>query len=195
VRVEITNSSNGKIIQTLKSKDRFDNEGHGLSFSDLEFIDLNSDGYLDLRILVEMGVSGNNWFATYIYLPGLRQFRYHEVSSRLSGIKLDSRTKQIITYWRMGWCNEFIEHFKIDRNGKLSLRRVEWTEMSLSYPDKVCFRITGIPHDKNVTDLGYNFYYEVNDDSDACLQKNVRVISKEIIYGSIDGDGQNTTGQ
>lgn len=64
--VEITNSSNGKIIQKLTAKNCFDNKGHGWNNIDsfvadlIQVADLNDDGYLDLRILIWAGATGNN---------------------------------------------------------------------------------------------------------------------------------------
>lgn len=188
--IEITNLSSGKLIQILNSKGHFDNDGNGwnsLKVDPFEFVDLNGDGYLDLRILNETGTTGNDWYATYIYMPKLMKFKYHEALSRLSGIKLDPKSKQIMTYWRRGWCSEFMEHFKIDKKGTLILNKVEWTGISSLDSDKVCFRITGIPRDKKLTNLGYNFYHGRDDDIDEFLQKKVRVIKKDIVYGDLDG--------
>lgn len=188
--IEITNSSDGKTIQILNAKGHFDNDGEGLSSLNIDpfqFVDLNNDGYLDLRILTEIGTTGNDWFATYIYMPGLKKYRYHEALSMLSGVKLDPKSKQIITYWRMGWCSEFIEYFKMDKNGRLVLHKIAWTEINSLESDKVCFKIMGIPRDKNVTNLGYNFYHGGDDDFEEFLQKNVKVIKKDVVYDSLDG--------
>lgn len=186
-RIQVTDSSNGKRVQNLKAKDRFDNDGRGLIplFTDIEFTDLNQDGYLDMMIITEMGASGNYWGAVYLYMPELKRFKYREDLSRLSGIRLDPQTKRIVTYWRMEWCSEFSEHFTMNKNGRLILNKVEWTEMSSMGHDKVCLRITGIPSNKRLTNLGYSFYHG-DKDYDSFLQKNIRIIRKDVVYGSLD---------
>jgi len=187
--IEIINSVNGKRIQVLNAEGHFDNDGHGLSFLNadpFQFVDLNNDGYLDMRILTKMGATGNDWYATYIYIPELKKYKYHEALSRLSGVKLDPKSKQIITYWRTGWCSEFIEYFKMGKNRRLVLHKVEWTEISSLDSDKVCIRITGIPRDKELTNLGYDFYHGRDDDYEAFLQKNVKVIKKDVVHDSLD---------
>jgi len=55
--VEIVDETDGRVAQKLFAKGKFDNHGHGfgridLAFADLvQLLDMNGDGYLDLRLL------------------------------------------------------------------------------------------------------------------------------------------------
>jgi hypothetical protein len=198
--VEIINSSNSKVIQKIENKDRFNNHGHG--YSDLDFfladfvqlVDLNKDGYLDLRILFETGATGNNWYATYIYKPELRRFNYHEILSVLSAVTVDPDSKLIKTYWRGGWCTEFREYFNWMKNGRLILKKLEWTETDKINSDSGCFKITGVPRDNTIFYFGYAFYHMEEKNFSKLLRENVRIIKKEELEGSLDERSRGITG-
>jgi hypothetical protein len=184
--VEIINSSNLKVIQKIESKDHFDSDVHyGFSDDDLVFadlmqlVDLNFDGYLDLRILSSTGATGNNWYATYIYEPELRRFNYHEILSVLSAVTVDPDSKLIKTYWRGGWCTEFREYFKLMKNGRLILKKVEWTESDQINTKNGCIKIAAVPLDNTIFYFGYAFYHMEEKKFAKLLHENVRIIKKE----------------
>ncbi len=191
--VEIHDTSNGKIIQRLRAKERFDNHGDGFSEIDfysanfVQLIDFNSDGYLDLRLLFEAGATGNNWYATYIYEPKTKRFKYHNELSLLSGITFDSASGTINTYWRGGWCAECSEYFRLDKNGRLVLEKITWTEIDMINAETGCFVYTGLPKNKYAVDLGYKFYNIDYDDFEKYISERVKILSKEELTGSLDG--------
>jgi hypothetical protein len=202
--VEIINSSNLKVIQKIESKDRFDNNGIGFSSLDLSLadlmylVDLNSDGYLDLRILSALGATGNNWYATYIYKPELRRFKYHKILSALSAVTVDPDSKLIKTYWRDGWCDEFREYFKLMKDGRLVLKKVEWTERDYSFnPPNTrsgCIKITGVPHDSSIDYFGHYFFNMEENKFAKWLRKNVKIIKQEEWEERLDGRSQGIMG-
>jgi len=195
--VEIINLSNLKVIQKIESKDHFNSDFH-YGFSDDDFshadlmylVDLNGDGYLDLRILSATGATGMNWYATYIYEPELRRFKYHEILSALSAVTVDPDSKMIKTFWHMCACDEFREYFKLMKNGRLILKKLEWTERDYSFnPPKTqsgCFKITGVPHDSSITYFGYCSIYMEDKAFAKVLRENVRIIKKEEWEGSLN---------
>lgn len=192
--IEITNNTDGKLIQKLMAKDSFANHGGGWwrksSFlaEIIEFVDLNNDGYLDLRVLNEAGATGNNWYATYLYKPAQNKFVYHEDLSILSAVVLDKSTGLIKTYWRSGWRNQCREYYRINKNGNLTLIKFEWTE---NHEDKklggwICYKFTGIPLDKNKIHPGYVFYHTDEEDFSKLVRKKVKIVKKELLTGDLD---------
>jgi len=192
--VEIKESSTAKLIQKIENKGRFDNNGDGYSESDfasadfVQMVDLNQDGYLDLRILYNTGATGNNWYATFLYDPANGRFKYHEALSRLSAVTVDQKSKLIKTYWRNGWCYEFKEYFRLEKNGRLILKKVEWTEIDNLKEEAGCFKFTAVPRDTKTLDLlGCTFYTTDYNKFRKILHKKVKVTKKEELSGSLDG--------
>jgi hypothetical protein len=191
--IEITNPSNKK-LQRLDAKDRFDVYGDGwtdsdLNFADLvQFIDLNFDSYLDLRLLMSTGATGNNEYASYIYGPSSGRFKYHHEISGLSGVKVDTRKKHIITYDRMGHCDELMEYYKVVKD-KLFLVKVEWNKIDRSRDDEMggfgCFKYTGIPRNKNIKINADKIFSMENRYS--YLKNKLKNIKEEPLYGNLDG--------
>ena len=125
-------------VQRLKAKDRFD-IGWDIykPYTDLiQLVDLNSDGYLDLRLLHASGATGNNWYATYLFDKKTNKFRYHSELSNLSGLRYDKKSGLIKTYERCGWCAEFIGHYKMI-DDKLILLKAQWTQIDRRRDDEV----------------------------------------------------------
>jgi hypothetical protein len=192
--IEIKDSSNTKTIQKIENRGRFDNNGVGydqFDFASIGFvymIDLNQDGYLDLRILYNAGATGNNWYATFLYDPDMGRFKYHKALSLLSAVTVDEKSKLINTYSRNGWCYEFSEYFRLDKNDSMILKKVEWTEIDNSKEEAGCLKLTAIPRDtKAIDSLGYTFYTTDYDKFRKMLFKKVKVIKKEKITGSLGG--------
>jgi hypothetical protein len=128
--INIYDMANAKCIQKIIINDNF--EGNHYSWDierfkynghEVQMVDVNFDGYLDLRLLDNAGATGNDWYATYIYNPSSGKFKYHHELSQLSGITIDQKMKQIITYNRGGYCDEYREYYKLVRN-KLILLKV-----------------------------------------------------------------------
>jgi len=201
-QIEIYKPSEKKPIQILRGKNRFDNHGYGfdegdLSLADLvQLADINFDGYLDLRILFNTGATGNNWYASYLFNPGQDKFVYHERLSRLSAIRLNKYNKQIVTYERCGWCEEYIGYYRIIEN-RLILVEAEWTEMDRTRDVEVggpaCFKYTGKPRRGDV---------RIDTDKFICdyekyrpyMRKRMTDIKEDVLYGSLDGRARSLGG-
>lgn len=191
--VEIKDSSTAKVVQKIENKGRFDNNGYGYDEFDfasvgfVQMIDLNQDGYLDLRILYNAGATGNNWYATFLYDPDIGRFKYHEALSRLSAVNVDRKSKLIKTYWRNGGCYEFREYFSLEKNFRLSLQKVEWTEIDNTKEESGCLKFTAIPRGTKTIDfLGGAFYSTDYDRFRKMLHTKVKVIKKEELSGILD---------
>jgi len=176
------------IVQKLKAKNRFDNHGEGWSAWDealadiVQLLDVNFDGYNDLRILYNTGATGNNWYATYLYNPQKSKFVYHDDLSMLCGLSLNKEKKQIITYNRNGWCWELMEFFKF-KNNKLHLIHAEWTQIHRENDEPICKKVKGIPRNKLWSLEDVNLYFF----DAARFEKRMKIIQIEKLYGSLDG--------
>jgi hypothetical protein len=203
--VEIADATTEKRIQTLSGKRRFDDtvcEGHDINalfFADLvQFVDLNHDEHLDFRILCGTGATGMNWYATYLYKPKLKQFRYHRMLSRLSAVTQDVDSSGVKTYVRDGWCYECREYFTITKDDRLVLTKVEWTEEGRDELDNpVCHKVTGTPYEKikmylNRSSLCVDLMFTENFHRN--IRKNVKIIEKKRLRGSLDGRARGTFG-
>ena len=182
----------GKTIQKLKARGYFDNNGEGwdeFDFSNIvEFVDMNFDGYLDLRLLYSTGATGNNWYATYLFNPNTGKFVYHKELSELCGITIDKKSKQIITYNRGGSCAEYREYYKWVRN-KLVLLKAKWTEMDRNRDEEVngfgCFMYTGIPRHANVK-IDPDRMINYDGSGASYIRKRMKNIKEKPLYGSLD---------
>jgi hypothetical protein len=138
--VEIYNTISRTLIHKLPAKNRFTNAGHGWDAASeaigdkdiVWFLDVNFDGYLDLRLLsLSGGASGQSVYATYLYVPSVGKFRYHRELSKLSGLKVDSDSKLITSYSDSGAFFYSKGYYSITEN-KLYLSKIEWTERDMS---------------------------------------------------------------
>lgn len=193
--IEIRNLSNGKLIQEIIVGDKFDKEeigysGRDLGFADMvQLVDINFDGYIDLRILLYTGATGCNFYASCLYNPTLKKFVFNKNLSKMSALRVDPNSKQIITYDRSGGCQETMRYYKVSDN-KFILTKAEWSTLN-NADDIPCYKLTGIPlQGLVITD---NDIYDFNDHKGR-LRKKLKVIKKEALQGSIDGRERNMMG-
>ena len=123
--VEIYDSSKSKAIQKLKAKDKFDDSGFGWGRGGCDYVqmvDINFDGYLDLRLFDNAGATGNDWYATYIYKPDLRKFVFSKELSELSDVSVDPKKKQLSSTYHGGIGSSGTEYFKFVNNKLVSIK-------------------------------------------------------------------------
>ena len=193
--IEVFDLSKSKRIQKIVINDNYA-DAHfawpigSFAFNDheIQMVDMNFDGYLDLRLLDNEGATGNNWYATHLYNPSLKRFVYHRQLSSLSGVVLDPDSRQIITYNREAWCAEYIESYRIAKD-RLVLVKAEWTEMDRTRDEEAggqpaCFKYTGTPRSSNVKiDLNKVLSYEKK----SYMRRKMTNIKEELLQGSLDG--------
>lgn len=154
--VDIYDLSKSKLLQKINAKNKFDNDIWGwdnIGLPYLQIVDVNFDGYPDLRFLSSWGATGNEWYATYIYNPALHKFVFNKILSRLCSVSIDPKTKQISSYYHGGACAEYWDYYKFVNN-KLVLIKSQWTEIDRSRDNECngfgCFIYTGIPRSKPI---------------------------------------------
>jgi len=187
--VEIFNTSNSKRIQKLIINKNYadahfewDIENFEFNGHQVQLVDINFDGYLDLRFLDNEGATGNNWYASYLYDPKRGKYIFNRQMSSQSGLAVDSKNKQLLTYNRCGACLEFIKYYKYLK-GHYILSKIEWTEMDTTKePD--CFKITGIP---KVRDIVINEGRMCDPAFSDYIEKRVKILKREGLVGSLDG--------
>jgi hypothetical protein len=72
----------------------------------LEAIDLNFDGYNDLRILNNEGATGNSWYDTWLYNQKTKKLVKNQFLSQNSSLMVDTLGRKILTFYRAGACEE-----------------------------------------------------------------------------------------
>lgn len=188
--VEIRNVSNRKLIQKIFIGDKYNKEfvGNSEDSGMIQLVDLNFDGYLDFRILTYRGATGCNNYISCLYNPALKKYAFNKQLSEMSALNVHAYSKQLTTYDRGGWCEELIRYFEVI-DDKFMLTKAEWTTYkNINSP---CNKLTGVPlkgHAIYDTDK-YAFL-----DSKGRLRKKLRIIKKEEVRGSIDGQNRNAFG-
>ena len=99
-----------KPFQSFKIPFNCNPEWYGDKISYLKFIDLNFDGYLDLRIFDNSG-SGGEVCHTFLIDPGTGKYLYNNELTQLGVFFLDYKNKQITYYYRCGgWDNYLVKY-------------------------------------------------------------------------------------
>jgi hypothetical protein len=187
--IEVFDMSKSKRIQKIIINDNFE-DGHFdwplemFKYNDheVQLVDLNFDGYLDLRLLDNEGATGNNWYASFLYDPGQGKFIHNWHLSSQSGLTIDSENKQIITYNRCGWCYEFMKYYKY-RNGNYILSKIEWTDMDTT-KKLDCLKITGIP---KLGDIKITVDRSCDPSLSDYIRKRVKIVKVESLSDCLHG--------
>jgi hypothetical protein len=74
--------------------------------------DINFDGQHDLHVFDNAGAIGNFWYSAWLF-ENKKGFVFNQAISDISAPKLDNNSKQIISYNRLGACEETIVYYNI----------------------------------------------------------------------------------
>jgi len=196
--INVYNMSSAKHIQKIIINNNFETghydwaiENFEYNGSEVQMVDINFDGYLDLRLLDNEGATGNNWYGSYIYDRPSGKFKLHHDISALSGVRIDANNKQIITFDTGGSCSEIHMYYKVVNN-KLVLIKADWLNMDRTRDAKAggfgCFMYTGIPRHAGVqinpTRLFYPEYFK--DGGQSYMLKIMKDIKEKPMQGSLD---------
>jgi hypothetical protein len=194
--IEVFDTSTSKRVQRIIINNSFPDGHFAWYIGDFEYnghevqlVDLNFDGYLDLRLLDNEGATGNNWYASFLYDPEKGKFIHNWHLSSQSGLTVDHENKQVFTYDRCGWCYEFIKYYKY-RNGHYILSKIEWTDMDRT-KEPGCFKITGVP---KVRDIKTSVDINCDPDLSDSIKKRVKIVKVEGLSGSLDGRARGVLG-
>lgn len=193
-RIDITDTSTDRRVQEIKAGRQFgkgswsDPEDFNMCCPTFQFVDLNYDGYLDMRLLIGIGGTGMDWYATYLYNPKSRKYAYHEELSKLSHVTTDPGNKRIISYDRYGYCMECLQHIRILGNGKLKLEKIEWNDPGRDKLDNIiCRKVTAVPHEGVTVYLGNESWACFPDEKEIkSFKKRFRIVSRKLMEGSLD---------
>lgn len=81
----------------------------------LKLVDMNFDGVDDLQLFENAGATGNFWYRSWLYSERIG-FTYSNIFSNLNSPKIDTSKKEIRTYYRAGYCEEFVSVYKVRGN-------------------------------------------------------------------------------
>ncbi len=96
--ITITEGSNGKTIQTIVNTTSYD-ATLTQATATLALVDANFDGYNDLQILNNCGVTGNCSYDFYLYDSATNQFVQNAFLSGLGTPTFDVAKQQVRTSW------------------------------------------------------------------------------------------------
>lgn len=96
----------------------------GNTFRIVEFIDINFDGYLDLRVFDTAGPTGDLW-QTFLYDSTTGKYVYNKDISQLPTLAVDARNKRLYSCRKTGPCREDLARYLI-KNDILHLEKVVW---------------------------------------------------------------------
>jgi len=151
--IEIFDEATSKRIQTINTAKRIEHgwdymEGYGAGV--VQLIDMNFDGYLDLRLLVDSGFKVPHVYDTYLYDPSRKRFQYHKALSKMQIFKINRRSKELVSNARSGGLcgEEYLEYFTMVGN-RLFITKAKWTQedklKDYVAEDYNCNLLTGIP--------------------------------------------------
>jgi glutaredoxin-related protein len=111
--------TNNKLIQLIRLRD-IQNDEDELSMlkvraGDLEYEDMNFDGYLDMRLFLSGG-SSNYLYDYWLYNPKSNKFIYNRVLSDLTNLYADTVKRELHSYSRSGWAEHDERTYKYYNN-------------------------------------------------------------------------------
>jgi hypothetical protein len=106
VRLQIDSSIVSAIELSSKQTIDLSEMNHPVEAFKLGAIDLNFDGYNDLRILNNEGATGNNWYDTWLYNQKTKTFVKNQFLTQSTSVMVDTSSRKILTYHRAGACEE-----------------------------------------------------------------------------------------
>lgn len=195
--IDVFDTSKSKRIQKIIINNNFE-DGHfdwsidnfAYNGNEVQLVDLNFDGYLDLRLLDNEGATGNNWYASFLYDPGKGKFIYNRHLSSQSSIIADHKNMLVSSYTCCGGCYEFMKYYKYQK-GYYILSKIEWTEMDRT-KEPGCFKITGVP---KVKDIEISLDRICDPDFSDFIRKKVKVVKVDGLSRSLmEGTGRGTFG-
>lgn len=132
--LEIT--EDGKSIHTqildLSKDELIFPTGNKVFYKLTQLVDMNFDGYFDLRLLSGPNYSVNVDYMCYLFEPKSKMFIHHQELSKLSSALFDYRNKYIISFSSLGGTEEQLCYFSIINN----ILRPILIETSTMYYDK-----------------------------------------------------------
>lgn len=99
----------------------------------IEFVDINFDGYLDLRIF-DNASNIMCWYQTFLFDPTQKKFIYNAQLSSMPMLTVDSKNKRLYTRWWGGILEQIAARFVIIRN-VLYVERLAVTEQGIQLED------------------------------------------------------------
>ncbi|ULH28615.1 hypothetical protein FH581_016005 [Leptospira weilii] len=115
-RIKISKGNKKTISQTLEIG-AIDASAKSEEFFVVE--DLNFDGYKDIRLMFDRGVSGNEVYMYWLFHPSKNRFIENKDLDELVSPVFDLKTKTILTYYHLS-SREYVNGtYKFAKNGKL----------------------------------------------------------------------------
>lgn len=123
-----------------------------------EVVDMNFDGYKDIRLIHNAGVTGNNQYNAWLYSKTTGNFVYSDVLTYLSTAKFDTANKIIKTHNREGGPYQEVNFYKYFGN---SLKKVT-TIYSQMAGDKYLRTTVRLINNKMIVVLEDFHYYQLS---------------------------------
>jgi hypothetical protein len=141
--IHIQHDVDDSIGQIIKAKASIDYDlVDSKHLSDIEFVDMNFDGYLDIKMLNAMSMNGVNvGFAIYLFNPRNSQFIYNDRFSEILGgysYSLNSSDSTITSEGELGCMGHCFSRdtYKITGDSLLLIRSILQDQDASGNPDK-----------------------------------------------------------
>ena len=79
----------------------------------LEMVDLNFDGYGDIKAYREGGATGNEWYDCWLYNPQQKQWMKNGFLSNACSPELDTLNRKLIAYYSGGWADQLLSVYTV----------------------------------------------------------------------------------
>lgn len=117
--IDVSKDGDSQVLQTLKPPDDGTNFIMDPPPSFLDYFqaeDINFDGYKDIKLIYNCGVTGNEWWVYWLFDSKTGTFVFNEGLSRLNSPYPDPATKRIVTFYHGGYMTHTEKMYEIKNN-------------------------------------------------------------------------------
>jgi hypothetical protein len=101
----------------------------------LKFEDLNFDGSKDLNLFDNAGATGNFWYGVWLFDRAKKRFSYSLDFSSIPSPKVNTQSKQILSFYHQSECEERFIYFNVEDNKTKPVKYIYGELRNCDLPD------------------------------------------------------------